>query len=178
MKFPANLGHNGYLSYKMGLIYVVNSSLLWIFQAIFETSAVTALSVVFVGKRLEWKSIFTIGFIIAVAMYLIRLLPLAFGIHLIIATVILAILLNMYQKIRFSRCLLAALAAVLFLAVFETIGVFLLSSITGISFEQVMEDSTLKSIFGLPHILLLFLLAMVLSRWHRGRRLKRGENHA
>lgn len=157
----------------MPLIFI-----LWLLQAILETSATTALAVVFLGMRLVWKNIFTIGLIIAAAMYLIRLLPLAFGIHFIISLVILASLLHVIMKIRFSRCLLTALVAGLILAVFETVGIYLLTAFAGISFEQASEDVTLRFIFGCPHIILLFLLVLVLDRWKRGRQLKRGENLA
>lgn len=157
---------------------MVLTPILWLLQGIFETSAAAALAVVFLGKKLKWKSIFTIGLIIAVAMYLVRLLPLAFGIHFIISLVILAGSLNFFLKIQFSRCLLAALAAGLFLAVFETIGVLLLSSITGITYEQASENIALQFIFALPHIILLFLLVLALDRCKRGRYLKRGENDA
>ncbi len=151
------------------------SPLFWLFQGVPELLALTALAIVLGGKKLEWKSTLTIGLALAVLVFLVRLLPVTFGIHFVIFLVILAALLHMRLKIKFSRCLLISLVAGLMLAVSETICVSLLTLATGIPYQQASEDFILQFVFGWPHIILLFLLALALERWQKMRHLKKGE---
>jgi hypothetical protein len=150
--------------------------LLWLFQTVPETLALVSLAVVLAGRNLELQSVLLIGLPHAAAVYLVRLLPIKFGIHFIVFIVILAVLLNVRLKIKFSQCLLTALAVLLFLAVAETLCMYVLSLVTGITIEQVTAETASHLIFAWPHILMLFLLALAVNRWRKGR-LKNEGNH-
>ncbi len=91
------------------------SILQWLFQGIPECLALAALAMVLAGRRLEAKSVFLIGLPHAVITYLVRLLPLTFGVHFIIFVVVLATLLNVWLKISLSRGLLTALTGLIIL---------------------------------------------------------------
>ena len=143
----------------------------WIFQGIPECLALASLAVVLAGRGLEVKSVLLIGLPYAAAAYLIRLLPLSFGIHFIIFIVLLAALLNVLLKINFIRSLLTALVAAIILAAAEVACINLIISVTGIPFEEVREN--LLIVYGWPHTVVLFLLALAVNRWGKSLRLKK-----
>jgi small-conductance mechanosensitive channel len=149
--------------------------LAWLLQTVPEALAVASLAVALGIGRLTGKSILIIGLPLAVSVYLVRLMPLIFGVHFIIFIVILAALLTVRLKHRFNRCLLTALVACVILAVSETAFLYLMSLITGVTADQVTLDSNFPYYYIWPHTVFLFLLALAVNRWHKKRREKGGE---
>ena len=141
--------------------------LLWLFQGIPECLAVAALALVLAGRPLDPRSVFMIGLPQAVAAYLVRLLPLTFGVHSIILIVILAILLNVLLKIKLSRGILAALVVLIILCFAEMVSISLMVFITGIPFNQTYREIYLTILYGWPHVIFIFLLALAIYRWRR-----------
>ena len=146
------------------------SPIFWLFQTIPEALALTTLALVLSNAKIDLKNVVFIALPYAVAVYLIRLLPIVFGVHFIVLIIFLAVLLNLRLKMRFSRCLLNALLVCLFLAVAETLLMYLLSVFTGITFEQATESLKLFIIFAWPQIIFLFLLALLIYKWRASRR--------
>ncbi len=151
------------------------SILQWLFQGIPECLALAALAIVLAGRGFEARNIILIGLLQAVAAYLVRLLPLSFGVHFVMLIVFLAILLNVLLKTRLSRSLLAALGALIILAAAEVAFVSLMYSIVGIPFEEVKQDLVMWIIYGWPHIIFIFLLALAIQRWRKHRRARSEE---
>ncbi len=146
------------------------SLLFWFLQTFPESLALSSLAIVLSGRRLETKNVFIIGVLIAIAVYLIRLVHhLTFGVHFILLIIILAVLLNFLLKLPLSRCLLAALVTGLILAVSETLLMSALSFVTGVSMEEVTQSVTLHAIYAWPHIVFMFLLALFINWRRRGR---------
>ncbi len=153
-----------------------SSLLLWLFQRLPEALASASLAVVILTGRLDWKKIFITGLLFAAAVYLVRLLPLAFGVHFIILMIILALLLSLQLKISFSKCLFTALAVGIILAIFESVFIYLLMILTGIAVEPTMEELHTRIVFGWPHIIAIFLLALAAKKWKFFRFLKKGKD--
>ncbi len=142
------------------------------FQTFPESLALAALALAIVGSRLELKTILLIGLPYTVAVYLVRLLDLSFGVHTIILIFILAILVNFVLKVKFSWSLLVALFAMIILVVAETALLMLTLTITGVEFEQLTRDSILWILYGWPHIIGMLLLAFLINWWQIKRRIR------
>lgn len=153
------------------------SLLSWLFHTLPETLAAASLALALCTETLEWKRIFTIGIPFAVAVFLVRLLPLAFGVHFIILMIIFGLLIALEVKLPFSRCLLTALVVGMILAVSETFFIFIFSRLTRISMDEVVQMPHLHISFAWGHIIFLFLLALVVNKWKTGRALKGKEFH-
>ena len=110
--------------------------LLWLLQGIPECLGDIALALALVGEKLDIRKIAPLGIILAVIMYAVRLLPLAYGVHSIFSMFVIAILLSVFIKVRFSKSLLSALVVVITLAAAETVFLTLILSSTGLSYEQ------------------------------------------
>lgn len=149
------------------------SLLQWFFQGIPECLALAAFAIVIAGRKLETRNVFFIGLSQAVAAYLVRLLPLSFGVHIIMLIVVLAILLNVWLKVSLSRGLFTALVVLIILAAAETAFVSIMYLLIGIPFEKVRQDLLLWIIHGWPHIIFLILLALAVEKWRKRRQTRR-----
>lgn len=138
--------------------------LVWLFQGIPECLALAALVLVLVGQVPGVRQVLLIGLPQAVAAYLLRLLPLAFGVHSIILIITMAALLNVLLRVRLSRGLLAALLALVVLITLEAVSFSLLSRRTGMTLEEVLGSNFLAVIYGWPHIILILSLVLFLYR--------------
>ncbi len=147
------------------------SLLLWFFQGIPESLALGSLAVVLAGQALKARPVLLVGLPQAVTAYLVRHLSLTFGMHTIALLVMLAIWLNIFLKVRISRSLPAALAAIIILAAAEVGMISLIMPLSGIPFEEIIQNDYLLIAFGWPHIILLFALALGIDRWKKKRRM-------
>jgi hypothetical protein len=149
-----------------------------LFQAFPETLAIASLALVLGGLKLKLKSILFVGVLQTIAAYLVRLLDLGYGVHTIILISTLAFFLYTVLKIKLSRSILVALLSIIILAVAETVLVTLILKITGAEFNEVTENPTLWILLGWPQIIFIFLLALVINRWHQKCRLGNDEANA
>ena len=151
---------------------------LWLFQGVPESLAVTSLALVLSGQALKFRSVMLVGLPQAVSAFLVRLLPVSFGIHTIILLFLLSIWMTLILKVRLSRSLPAALITVIFLGAAEVGVLSVVLPLWGVTFEQIMENDFLLIVAGLPQIILLFALALGIEWWKTKRHKKSGEYHA
>ncbi len=153
------------------------TQLLWLCQTLPEALAVTSLAVVLCKRRLEVKLILQIGVLFAATVYLVRLLPLDFGVHFILLMVILALLLTIQLKIHFSRCLLITLVIGIILAVSETVFIYLFLLLTDTNMDQITLGETIHILIAWPHIIFLLLMALAINQWRKVHPVREGENY-
>ena len=93
----------------------------WLLQGIPECLALVYLATVLAVQKPETGKIIFMGIIDAVIIYLIRLLPLTFGVHTILQILVIAFLLYLLFKVTFGKSLFSALIAIVTLSVSEMI---------------------------------------------------------
>lgn len=140
---------------------------LWFLHTLPESLALASLAIVFCNRKISAGSIFFVGAVYAVAVYLVRLLPFtAFGIHFVILVFVLGMLLYYTLKARFSLSLLCSFGALTVLAALEMLCMYLLSILTGIPVQEAVENLWMHLLFAWPHVLFIFLLGWFLNqRW-------------
>jgi hypothetical protein len=122
----------------------------------------TAVLVISLGYgRLYWKPALSIGLIQAALVYMIRLLPLTFGIHTIVLILTLAVLSTVIGRIEPRRSMIFANAAILLLAISELIFFFLFTHFGIFNFYEMQNNVLIRIIAGTPQVLFLFLAAYV-----------------
>jgi hypothetical protein len=135
-----------------------------IFQGIPEQIAVATLAFVIANIPLSWKKIMVIGVILAVSSYLIRLMPITFGIPTVLLMGVLCILLLLLGKSNLNSSLLASLLSFLSLIIAETVAVAIQTNLLKISIEAILNNLTLRIITGYPHILIILGLAAIIYK--------------
>ena len=137
----------------------------WLIQGIPECLAIATMVLALAGHKLKFNKILIIGLSLAVFLYTIRLLPLSFGVHTILAILSLAILVNLNIKSKFSLSLLISLVAYINLAIVETILTWSILTVMGMSFEQALDDMMIRIVISLPQVFVIFLTAVVISKY-------------
>ncbi|MFZ3131010.1 MAG: hypothetical protein WA125_07915 [Desulfosporosinus sp.] len=135
-------------------------------QGIPEQIAVATLAFVMAKVPVQWNQVISIGIILAICAYVVRLLPIPFGIHTILLIVLLFIALVWLGKGDFSLSLLASLLSFLALVIFEFVFMSLLMPVFGLTPEILATDSVKRIMIAEPQVILLFSAAFLLNRFY------------
>ncbi|WP_027355643.1 hypothetical protein [Desulfofundulus thermocisternus] len=131
-------------------------------ESIVMTMAVFAL----LGLPLEWRKIAAVALLQTVT-NLVRLLPIAFGMHTVILAISLAIYTRLFTGKNFSKIIFAVIVCFIVITIVELISVRPLMNFTNFSYEQVIKNPLLRGLFSLPYELALLTLALVKNYFNR-----------
>jgi len=142
-------------------------------QGIPESIALVTLAFVIAKISIRWDRIILFGTGLAFCMYLVRQLPLPFGLHIIVNIILLFIVLLREGKGDFSLALISSLSSDLSLIILEAACTSLIINIFGVTLSNLSINSGIWILMGEPQVLLLFCLAFLLNKFY----LKRGQNN-
>lgn len=134
-----------------------------LFQGIPEIIALTSLAFTLAKADTDWKKISILGSVLAIAIYLIRLLPITFGIHTIICIALLIIFVNTVAKVDISTSVFSAISSMIILILVETLTNNLIFYIFNFSINTITEDPFLATIVGIPQVIILFLVNYIIK---------------
>ncbi|MGI6451196.1 MAG: hypothetical protein ACOX3R_13325 [Desulfitobacteriia bacterium] len=135
--------------------------LAFIFQGIPESIAMVTLAFVIARIPLQWKKIVFIGLIIATTSYVLRLLPITFGIHTVLLIVLFFILLLWLGSNNVNTVLIACLISNLATIISETLCLGLLMPLFGLTFDMLYENTLLRILMTLPQVIVVFIAAYI-----------------
>lgn len=151
----------------------------WLIQGIPECIAVVFLGLAIHEKRLDIKKALIPGLLQAMVLYIIRLFPLPFGIHTMLAIVSLSVLLCCFAGGGYSRALLSSFLVHLALGLAEMAvlpaAAYLLDVPLEIVYDFIIARPLLIAFFGLPQVLALILLAVLVNFFYHSKK-KPAEN--
>ncbi len=134
-------------------------------ESIVMTMAVFSL----LGLPLEWKKIAAVALLQTVT-NLVRLLPIAFGMHTVILAISLVIYTRLVTGAKPSRVFLAVLVCFIVISLVELISVKPLMALSNLSYEQAVKDPLLRGFFSLPYEVALLMLALVKNYFNQRNR--------
>ncbi|MBE3586105.1 MAG: hypothetical protein IMW94_08090 [Thermoanaerobacter sp.] len=118
------------------------------------------------GLPLEWRKIAAVALLQTVT-NLVRLLPIAFGMHTVILAISLAIYTRLFTGARLSKIFLAIATCFMVIFSVELITIKPLMAICNITYEQAVKSPLLRGLFSLPYELALLTLALVKNYFNR-----------
>jgi hypothetical protein len=135
---------------------------------------------VLTGTRIKAKSYVIQSIITILVIYLIRLLPIIYGVNSILALTFFAIFFAIFYKMDFSRVIKAAIITIIIIFLSEMINVFLLRLIFGSEQTQALfADPLKKSIAGIPSTVLfgafVYVSHRVIKKLDRKRKARDGD---
>jgi len=137
----------------------------------FPESLVNALACfAFLKLRFEWKKILIIALLQTIT-NLVRLLPIAFGMHTIILLISLTIYIRIFTRLSLLNIFTATTSCFLIVVVLELIYIKPLLNITHLSYEYTASVPVLRAAFTLPYELVLLVLALFLN--HKNKKMGR-----
>jgi len=113
--------------------------------------------------RFDYKKIFMVA-ILQTFTNLIRLLPIAFGMHTVILLIALSIYVRIFTGAKLPKILSASTIVFVISAVIQVLYIQPLHNLTGFSYEQVAASPVLRGAFCLPYELVAVGLAVFLNR--------------
>lgn len=146
-----------------------------ILQGIPETVAATAVVFALLRLGLNWRLILPVGVAEGVAAYLVRMLPISFGVHTVLLMFVLMGLVRLATNANMVSIIRAVLIVNIIIPVFELLGTGTLFRLFHTSYTEVISK-WYGPFFGWPHVIALYVLAFVLDR--RNRRPKEAPDHA
>lgn len=111
----------------------------------------------FSGVRVNVKRFIIASFTFGVAMYLIRCLPIKFGIHTMIGILINIIIAFQINKIEIISSITSSLLYVVCLAIGEALTVPFITSYLNMTVEELL-DSSMSNIAGIPSLIFVLLI--------------------
>lgn len=148
---------------------------LLIIQGYPESVALIYLAYSVAGVKWETKRILWMALLYIATVFVIRSLPISFGIHGIILIIVLTIYLNLIGKIDQLKALKASLISFAFLSIVEALVFKIIISITGISFEIIASNIYIRILSGYPPTFILFVIAILINGRNRKKVFERGK---
>ena len=114
-----------------------------------------------IGKKESPLFIITLSLLTSLFSFIVRSMPMVFGIHSILQVILMVIFLSLFLKLpwRAALTIMVLVSAILGLA--EGISVPFLAWIFSFKLEQIISDPLLRILFPLPHLLLLAALTYI-----------------
>mgnify|MGYP005852229711 CR=1 FL=1 len=138
--------------------------LAWLLQSVPETIGTVSIVICLGYGYLYWKPIIIIGLIQAVLVYLIRLLPITFGVHTVILIITLAVLSSWIGRININKAIVYSNISILILILSEFIIVNMWIYFANFSLNEITNVVAVRVITGMPQVIILFLTAVFISK--------------
>ncbi len=143
---------------------MLESSLVYIVARTFPESLILVLSgVILLGLNIDKKKILKLGIILGIIIGSIRLLPISFGVHTILAMTSLWYMLFKYSDKDVIKPMISTGLVWISLVLSEGIYVLIATTFMGINIESLMDNSSLQgAILTLPSLIIMFLIVILL----------------
>ncbi|ABR47485.1 hypothetical protein Amet_1280 [Alkaliphilus metalliredigens QYMF] len=116
------------------------------------------------NKPLEKQKICITGVILGISTYFVRMLPINFGIHMILILFVYMFLLHKINIMNFYKAVTAGIVSFIFIAISEWIMLVFYIGVLGMSTEKVLDQSLSSILLGLPSLVLLFCMGMLVQK--------------
>lgn len=103
----------------------------------------------------------------AIIMFIVRLLPINYGVHTILALMLVVLLTTTYNKIDVIKAMRSVLSVVLIQFLTEGINILILNLIPNINIDTLFDDPVVKTLIGLPSLLIAALLIYIFYAFNK-----------
>lgn len=105
--------------------------------------------------RVDIKKYIISSIISAIIIFLVRMLPISYGVHTILAMGIVIILAIYINKIDMIKSIKSVLIFVIFQFLSEGLNVFIIQTICKVDMDKVFSNPVLKTLYGIPSLIIL-----------------------
>jgi len=139
--------------------------LLFFMQGIPELTGVVAFSLALVRVPLRWGIIALTGAALAVIIYVVRAVQITFGIHMVVAMLLLAVFIIKITRTTVLNSFFAAMASFTTLVTLEFVINKLFLLVTKLDQQVLMSNELLWRLVAMPQAILMILFAVVISKY-------------
>jgi len=130
-----------------------------------ESFIITLACFSFLCLRWDWRKISVITGLMTLT-NLVRILPIAFGVHTVFLIFFLAMYLNYFTKVPLSKTFSAAVFCSVIIASMQIAYLGPLLKVTGLSSEQALSSPVIRAFFSLPYFIVLLTIAFFKNHYN------------
>lgn len=131
-------------------------------RSIPESFLYILISYLFASKKINKKNYFVSSMLFAVTAYLVRRLPIHFGVHTIIMAIIYITINVFVNKIPIDEAISSILIGAILLLTCEWINLFILNDFLKISIQIIASNPMMKTLYMMPSLILFACLILIL----------------
>lgn len=140
---------------------------LFLMQGIPESVGITGLTLALVGNPLHWNRIMPIGIVMTLIIYLLRLLPITFGLHTVAALLLFTWSIIKTTNTPATKVFIGVFASFAILGICEAAVFDAFLYFTAMDPQEITSNNLLWQVLGMPHAFILILLAILIARLKR-----------
>lgn len=141
----------------------------FLFQGLPEAIASVALSFAILKQAFKWDLIIMVGAVYGIVIFLIRMLPISFGVHAIINVIILTMLLIKNINSRLPAIFFASLLNIIVVGIAEFIFNELILMFLNISFAEAYANKVLWIVLGVPQVFFVLGIALIINKFNKSK---------
>jgi signal transduction histidine kinase len=129
-----------------------------------ESLIIYYMALTIIGKKESWLFVVTIPLLTSLFSYIIRSIPMVFGIHSILQIIMMIVFLILFLRLSWRPAVAAIIITSMVLGLAEGIFVPFLAWVFSFDLEQIISDPWLRILFTLPHLLFLAALTYIVNK--------------
>jgi len=109
---------------------------------------------IFANKRIERTPLIISGVILSISIYLIRMLPILFGVHTVLGAAVAAILFIVVNKIPVTRAISSTFVIIIILGISETLNLIFIQEVLKVDIQKILANPVEKVLYFIPSMLI------------------------
>ena len=118
---------------------------------------------IIINKKLDNKKILFSGVLSGIIMYLVRMLPINFGVHTILGLLAYIGILSKWHKLELFKSIKVSLIVMIILFISDAVTVFVYINILNISGEILFNKNIIGTLLSMPTLIIFVLIIMVIK---------------
>ncbi|CEH35489.1 hypothetical protein [Romboutsia lituseburensis] len=128
-----------------------------------ESLVIILVGMILLGIKIDIKNLIKKGIFLGVVITAIRMLPINFGVHTILAMIVLAFILYKSSSKQLVKSIIATCCIWISLALSEGIYILIATKILGVPFKHLTNTQAYGAIITLPSLLILIGIAILIK---------------
>jgi len=141
--------------------------LLFCVQGIPEVSGIIACSLALARVKLRWGVILVFTGILVIVTYMIRHMPVTFGLHTVAGILLIALFIVLFTRVPPSTSFIVVFITYVILALLEVSVYELFGRLLNIESSYFVFKPYTRMLIGLPHALMMIVIALVIARYRK-----------
>lgn len=141
--------------------------LAFIFQGLPEQIGVVTLAFIINKLELKWKRVCLYGFALAFTAFVLRSLPISFGVHTVVLIGFLFWILYYREKININNAIITSILCFLALVIIEMFSVTIIIKAFAIDLIMLEENVIIRTLVTLPQVFIIYLIAFIIKAYRK-----------
>lgn len=124
---------------------------------------------IFSNTKIKFKNYVVSSILLTITIFLIRMLPISYGIHTILNIIMLVVITSVVLKISIIDSIRSGILTAILMFICEGINMGLIQLINGNEIEKIFSNPILKTVYGLPS-LIIFTIIILLYKFIKSNR--------